>query len=93
MARHGTANELLDKPYFVMVLRMEVPKNMGNKILKVVVLRALMVAASSNCRSMANMPTPELTTSSRAARVAAPTAGLVVATESTEGIDMISLLS
>lgn len=60
-----------------MVLRIEVPKNSGNSMEKVALLRALMVAASSNPRSIEAMPTTELTTSSSAARVAACTAGFV----------------
>lgn len=70
-AKTGTASELFVRPYLVMVLRIEVPKKSGNKIVKVVLLKALMVAALSNPRSMEAMPTPELTTSSSAARVAA----------------------
>jgi hypothetical protein len=76
-ARTGTASELFERPYLEMVLRIEVPKNSGNRIEKVVLLRALMVAAFSNPRSIDAMPTPELTTSSSAARVAACTAGFV----------------
>lgn len=70
-ARTGTARELFERPYFEIVLRIEVPKNSGSRMEKVVLLRALMVAASSNPRSIEAMPTAELTTSSSAARVAA----------------------
>mmetsp|Transcript_10658 Transcript_10658/g.22554 ORF Transcript_10658/g.22554 Transcript_10658/m.22554 type:complete len:419 (-) Transcript_10658:93-1349(-) len=76
-ARAGTASELLVRPYLVIVLTIEVPKKRGNKILNVVWLRALMMAVFNNPRSMEAIPTAELTTSSRDARVAALTAGFV----------------
>jgi len=76
-ARTGTASELLERPYLVIVLRIEVPKKSGKRIVNVALLRALIIWALSNPRSMEATPTPELTTNSSAARVAAWTAGFV----------------
>jgi len=91
-ARAGTASELFVRPYLVIVLRIEVPKNSGNRMEKVVWLRALTVAAFNNPRSIEAMPTPELTTNSSAARVAAAADGVERIPPATPISDMVSCL-
>lgn len=76
-ARIGTASELFERPYLVIVLRIDVPKKSGKRIVKVVLLNAFIICALIKPRSIEAIPTPELTTSSSAARVAAWTAGFV----------------
>jgi len=83
MASAGTTREDLVKPYEVIVLIMDVPKNIGNKMVNVAWLRALIVAAVKSPLWMEAIPTPELTTSSKAARVAA---------ERADGWDRIAVL-